>query len=85
MGNNILIIYACGLIRLISLETLKTEGVFQASLEEGEEISAAGLSKNGINFILGTNRAALFLGSVKDQIKLGKIDYVNKGLSASIT
>lgn len=81
-----------GILKAVSIETLKIEQIVQIPLYHSEEeVSCAVFNPNGINFAIGTSQGNVYLGSVREdnmskpKISIGKLDNISKSTSSSIT
>lgn len=78
-------------MNVISIETLKTVATFKIKLSDGETLTVACFSPNGINFIIGTSFGHIHIGTMKldssnkMQIKFARIDKIISTTEFSVT
>jgi len=61
--------HANGVMRVLSLESLKVTSQHSIRLSPEEELVCGVFNSNGINFALGTNLGSVFFGSLKEDTK----------------
>ncbi len=73
-----LIGYTQGVLKVISIDSLKVDALFKIKLIKDETLTVATFSKNGINFAIGTSNGSVHLGTIKLdtklQVRLSKLD-----------
>ena len=73
-----LIGYKTGVVKIVSIDSLKVDALFRIKLGNDETLSVATFSRNGMNFAVGTSDGNVFIGTIKLdsklQVKLSKLD-----------
>jgi len=54
-----------GILKLVAVDALKVEAIYQLDLQEGEKLTTGVYSPSGLNFAVGTSLGTVYLGNFK--------------------
>jgi hypothetical protein len=54
-----------GVLKLVAVDSLKVEAMYQLVLAEGETLTTGVYSPSGLNFAVGTSHGVVYLGNYK--------------------
>ena len=54
-----------GILKLVAVDSLKVEAIYQIDLQEGEQLTTGVYSPSGLNFAVGTSFGTVYLGNFK--------------------
>lgn len=80
-----------GILKLIAVDSLKVEAIYQIDLLDGETLTTGVYSPSGLNFAVGTSHGTVYLGNFKKDnygrniMRLAKLANLTKSPESAVT
>jgi hypothetical protein len=80
-----------GILKLVAVDSLKVEAMYQIDLQEGELLTTGIYSPSGLNFAVGTSFGTVYLGNFKKDnygrniMRLARLSNLSKTQDSAVT